>query len=353
MLKTNSRLALVGGLIVLILAGCNGTPLGGLSDSTILVPERMRTPDWPGAEIDSVAVWRGDEDRNWIFVTGKTSNLVYVCDAVSGETLQTIGSGEIDDATLRRPNGILVVDDLLYVVERDNQRVQVFSLPELKSVGTFGKDRLIYPYGIAARSLPSHHEVFITDNFDAFDDQGNPVSLDGRIKKFRVTASEGIVHATHELSFGAEAGTDQLIEVESILADPTSDRLYVCDEPGNVVRVYDSSGKDLKETIGEGTIRYEPEGMVFIENTELNPEGVLVITDQGEDQTILRIFSPDGKEYLGSFTGDPVLANTDGICFIPESFGPFVKGALFCVHDDLRVQGYSWGDVEKGLTAKE
>ncbi|MCA9430063.1 MAG: hypothetical protein KC940_06130, partial [Candidatus Omnitrophica bacterium] len=87
MTKPDSRLSLAGGLIVLILAGCNGTPLGERSDSTILVPERMRTPDWPGAEIDSVAVWRGDEDRNWIFVTGKTSNLVYVCDAVSGETL--------------------------------------------------------------------------------------------------------------------------------------------------------------------------------------------------------------------------------------------------------------------------
>ncbi|MCA9416574.1 MAG: hypothetical protein KC917_09895, partial [Candidatus Omnitrophica bacterium] len=82
MIKMNSRLAWAGGLIVLILTGCNGMPLGGLSDSTILVPERMRTPDWPGAEIDSVAVWRGDEDRNWIFVTGKTSNLVYACDAV-------------------------------------------------------------------------------------------------------------------------------------------------------------------------------------------------------------------------------------------------------------------------------
>ncbi len=347
------RVALVTGiLLVSTLAAWNHVD-DGSEPSLSLVPEKVRTQDWPNANIDSVALWRGEGNRNWLFVTGKTSNLVYVCDAITGERVHTIGSEEVDDASLSRPNGVLAVDDVLYVVERDNTRVQVFSLPTLHSIGTFGEGDLKYPYGITVRDRESHHEVFITDNYDALDAEGNPVPLDGRIKQFEIKFAGDHLTATLKKSFGPREGSDTLVEVETLLADPTSERLLVCDEVNLWVEVYNSDGVSTGERIGEGTIEFEPEGMIFVEKTTLHPDGVLVVTDQGREQTILRIYSPDGKKYLGAFSGEPNLANTDGICFFPGSFGPFEKGALFCVHDDLRVQGYSWGDVEKGFSKSE
>ena len=49
---------------------------------------------------------------------------------------------------LERPNGIAVVDDLAFVVERDNHRIQAFTLPDFTSVGTFGASVLRLPYGL-------------------------------------------------------------------------------------------------------------------------------------------------------------------------------------------------------------
>lgn len=50
---------------------------------------------------------------------------------------------------LQRPNGIAIAGDVVFVVERDNARLQVFRLPDGASMGTFAAGTLVKPYGIA------------------------------------------------------------------------------------------------------------------------------------------------------------------------------------------------------------
>jgi 3-phytase len=56
--------------------------------------------------------------------------------------------------------------DLLVVVERDNRRLHVLSLPDFTHVSFIGAEELRRPYGITVTAGP---EIYATDNFDAPD----------------------------------------------------------------------------------------------------------------------------------------------------------------------------------------
>ena len=56
--------------------------------------------------------------------------------------------------------------DLLFVVERDNHRVQVLPLPGFAPVGSFGDGELRSPYGLwLTEAAPGELEVYVTDSF--------------------------------------------------------------------------------------------------------------------------------------------------------------------------------------------
>lgn len=342
-----SGLAAVGGVLFLasLWVGVGedaAQPVKGLPS----VEEKVRTPDWHGAEIDSAAIWEAPDGKVLLFASGKTSNEVLVCNAATGELLDRIGQRPGEPNPLSRPNGLAVEDDYLFVVERDNRRVQVYSLPGFESLGVFGQNELWYPYGIDLYRNGDAYEVYVTDNYGVDSEVGQGAPLDLRVKHFRVSLPDGKIAVTLEESFGAVEGPGVLNEVETLLVDAEADRVYLCDEAALSVKIYQLDGSFSGTIFGEGAIEFEPEGMILVEETPLHPDGVLVVTDQGEDLTVFRIFSRGAGEFLGSFTGAPELANTDGICFLHGSFGPFERGGLFAVHADFRVQGYSWADVE-------
>lgn len=61
------------------------------------------------------------------------------------------------------PNGIFITGDLVFVVERDNHRIQVMRLPGFRPLGFFGLDILQRPYGVAAFGDPATGmDVYIT-----------------------------------------------------------------------------------------------------------------------------------------------------------------------------------------------
>ncbi|OPZ20792.1 MAG: Alkaline phosphatase precursor [candidate division BRC1 bacterium ADurb.BinA364] len=315
--------------------------------AVVFAPEIMRTRDWPEAEIDSVAIWMGrDGDSPLLFATDKTGDTVYVCDAQSGELRSALGGSGEEPGRFRRPNGVAVVGDWLFVVERDNARVQMFALPSLEPVLAFGQQQLSLPYGIAAFANGKSIEAFITDNAEPI--EGEPPVA--RVKHFRLRQAGDGWKARHVRSFAEADPAGGIFEaVESILADPLSGRLFVCDESVRAIRVFDLEGNDTGAIVGQGLIQDDPEGLAIAEAPNAPGGGWLVVADQGDDMTALRIFTRDGSRYIGAATGNPVLANTDGIALAAESFGLFRGGALYCVHDDLRVQGYAWDDIAEAL----
>jgi hypothetical protein len=88
------------------------------------------------------------------------------------------------------PNGIAVQGDYLFVVERDNHRVQLLSLPDFKTIGTFGEKELRSPYGIwLTEKEPGELDVYITDSFmygKKFDVVPPFDELNQRVRRYRV-----------------------------------------------------------------------------------------------------------------------------------------------------------------------
>jgi 3-phytase len=331
--------------ILVSIAAKSAKPKAPAVAKPLTVPQIFKTQDWPAANVDSVALWRDKNGGALLFVTAKEGEAVYVCDGLTGAAISSIGKKGAGLGQLVRPNGVAVIDDYLFVTERDNHRIQVFAIPSGKSLLTFGGKALVFPYGLTIFRSGDAYELYVTDDYQV----GN---LGARVKHFRITKSDGALSAQLIRSFGELRGPGALQKVESILADPTRDRLFICDEAAREVKIYSLAGQFTGQTLGKGIIKDDPEGLALFEDASTPSGGWLIVTDQGLKQTVLRVFTRDGNQYVGAVTGDPVLANTDGITLSPGDLGPFKRGALYCVHNDLRVQAYSWGDIEKALNLR-
>ena len=98
--------------------------------------------------VDSPAIWHGKDGQHWLLATAKEGNVVIVYDAATGELINRFGKLGKGLGDFSRPNGIAVIDDIAVIVERDNHRVQVFSLPDFSPIGFFGDSVLRFPYEI-------------------------------------------------------------------------------------------------------------------------------------------------------------------------------------------------------------
>lgn len=345
-----------------------------LADETIpdipLISESLRTQDWPESFIDSLAVWQNAVLGGLLFITSKASNVLYVCDALTGDTVRTLGEEGSKLGQFNRPNGTAVIDDLLLVTERGNQRVQVFSLPELVPLLAFGEDRLIQPYGLSVHRRGSEYHLYVTDNYnlglnheeeqsrekkssDDFPQELLP-GLGQRVKHYILRNAEGKLSVDFVRAFGSTEPAGALLGVESVLVDPDRNALLLCDEVHRTVKVYDLDGNFTGREIGRGVIQDEPEGLAILDDPTSAEGGYLVVTDQGESRTRFRVFTREGGSYLGAFSGSPLLANTDGITVVQGEFGEYSGGVLYAVHDDLRVQGYAVApilELLRGLTS--
>src|SRR3546814_3545447 len=81
----------------------------------------------PDDNIDSPAAWAAPDGRVLVIATAKATDRLVVYDGATGETLRHVGRSGAGEGEFDRPNGVAVVDELLFVVERDNRRVQVRS----------------------------------------------------------------------------------------------------------------------------------------------------------------------------------------------------------------------------------
>jgi 3-phytase len=159
---------------LVLLAACSTAPAPrpatpaapvATAPNVITVRERYVSVETPADELDSLATWTTDDGRTWVIATGKSSHKLAVYDGDSGERLREVGGEGNGPGQFYRPNGIAVFGDNVFVVERDNHRVQVLSLPDFKVVGTFGEKELRSPYGIwLDEAEPGELSVYVTDS---------------------------------------------------------------------------------------------------------------------------------------------------------------------------------------------
>lgn len=330
-------------LLAGLAAACGTVPQAPPGASAAVVVEAFESPRSPSDNIDSLAVWA---HRDWLFATAKSTDRVLIFDAGTGTPLRAFGSSGGGPGEFRRPNGVAVHDDLCLIVERDNHRVQVLGLPDLDPLGTFGAADLVAPYGLAVvkGDEPGAFAVYVTDNYGETPAGIPPAAeLGARVKQYAVRLSGGRIEAKLVRRFGATSGEGVLNVVESIGADPETDRLLIADEheSRHDIKVYTLDGAFTGTVIGRGLFDAEPEGIALFECGE---GGWWVATDQRQQRTVFNLFDRRTLALAGSFTGS-FVANTDGIAVAALPSSRFPGGALFAVHDDQSVAGFSFVEI--------
>src|SRR5690606_6737954 len=134
------------------------------------VAEAFLTPMTPADNIDSPATWKAPNGRIWLIATARATDRLVVYDGSTGAPLRDVGTAGTALGQFDRPNGIAVTDDLLWIVERDNHRVQVFSLPDFTPLAVFGVGDLRKPYGLWVDRRIDGYSVYVTDSWDDGED---------------------------------------------------------------------------------------------------------------------------------------------------------------------------------------
>lgn len=316
------------------------------------VQEAFVSAATPEDMVDSAASWNDAEDRRWVLLTGKKSDQLLVHDGATGELLHRVGSRGNGPGQFKYPNGIFVVDDLLWVVERDNRRVQVLRLPSFEALGSFGESDLRAPYGIWLRTLDDHYEVMVSDAFMLPPDYTRvpPMEeLGQRFKRYHVRLTAGELQAELKQTFGATDTFGAVRITESLWGDPEHDRLLIAEEhrpSGTRLRLYDLQGHYAGRDVGERTYRAEAEGIALWHCAD--GSGYWIGADQFVDRTVFHLFDRQGLEHLGSFAGEHT-ANTDGIWLEQTPSARFPAGVLYAIHDDQALVAFDWRAIAAAL----
>lgn len=321
-----------------------------------VVAEAFLTAMTPDDNIDSPASWTSPDGAIWLFATAKATDKLVVYDGATGETLLSFGELGTGKGQFDRPNGIAVTDDLLFVVERDNHRVQVLRLPDFAHVLSFAADDLIKPYGLWVNPVGEGYEVYVTDAYMAGEDaQGEDIlpplaELDKRVRRYSLTPAGEGYRAALVSSFGDSSEQGALRVVESIWGDAARNRLLIAEEDetyANELKVYDLAGNFAGRTIGGDVFQAQSEGIML--KTCDGGTGWWITTEQGKDRTVFHLFDRDTLGHVGAVAGKTV-ANTDGIWLDAAASERFPQGVLYAVHDDQGVAAFDWRDIASALS---
>ena len=358
-----SKPLVAGAFAALLLSACAVAPPRSApaetAASAVAPPIRHIDEAWvsaptPAEELDSLATWTTEDGATWLIASGKSSHRLVVYDGDTGARLRTFGGPGSGPGQFDRPNGLAVFGDHLFVVERDNHRVQVFTLPDFTVLGSFGDDVLRSPYGIWLNETePDELEAYVTDSFmygKHFDVVPPLAELDQRVRRFRVQFDQaGRLRAHYGGAFGDTHEQSALRMVESIAGDPANDRLLVADEDtrhASTLREYTFDGEYTGHSLPQDSFAAEAEGVALW--TCPGGGGYWIAVDQLAPLTIFHLFDRVTLAPRGSFQG-AVTAHTDGVALHAIASTRFPGGALYAVHDDEAVAAFDLRDVAATL----
>ncbi|MCC6559887.1 MAG: phytase [Xanthomonadales bacterium] len=323
------------------------------------IAEAFLTESTAADNVDSPAAWRAPDGRTWLFATAKEGGGVLIYDGDDGHLLRRIGREGDAAGEFRRPNGISVVGDLVFVVERDNRRVQMLSLPQLQTLAMFGSEQLQQPYGLWVRALSDQRfEVTVTDAYMAGekangDDLPPPLpELGRRMQRYEVLVQTDEVRTRHLGAFGDITAAGAIRIPESIWGDVAHDRLLIAEEDtaiGTAVREYDLAGNYRGRTLGLGRFKAQAEGIALWQCAD--GSGYWIATDQFPDRSLFHVYDRASLQHLGAFAGHTV-ANTDGVWLHQSATSRFPNGVFYAVHDDQGVGAFDWRDIAKALALR-
>ena len=321
-----------------------------------VVAEVFLTPMTPEDNVDSPALWVDGDGKAVLLATAKASGRLMQYDGDTGALRGVVGAKGSGAGQFDRPNGIFVIDDLVFVVERDNRRVQVLRAPAMAPLGSFGADTLRQPYGLwLQRVAPGRYDVLVSDAYmagkDATGDDIVPplAQLDRRLRRYTVAVGADAVTASLAGNIGDTSAAGAIRIPESVWGDPAHDRLLVAEEDthvGTSLRVYDMSGRYRGADLGKGVFKAQAEGIALWQCQDGG--GYWITTDQFKDRSLFHVWDRRSLQHLGAFAGRTV-GNTDGVWLHQAGTSRFPGGVFYAVHDDMGVGAFDWRDVATAL----
>ncbi|MFA8341494.1 MAG: phytase [Rhodothermaceae bacterium] len=325
-------------ILLFVAAGCSNENVK--TPKEVVIKEIYQTHRDTIDNVDSPAFWENGS-LNLLIATAKETHRLLVYNAENGEHIKNIGNEGEGELQFKRPNGIAVIDDYLLVVERDNQRVQILSLPDFNFVGFVTDSLLTNPYGLNIVSKGNGYRLYVTDNYETETEEIPADSLlDKRIHIYDLTINDNQLNYNLVKFAGATTGKGILSIVESVFLDQENDNLVISeeDETQSSIKIYDSEGNSKEKVFGLGLFKYQVEGIALYKKE--NGNGFWIVTDQSHEKNRFMIFDRKTFEYKGAFIGKNTT-NTDGVWLTQKSFGNFKKGAFFAIHDDGNVSAFN------------
>ncbi len=373
MRRTLLRSALATGLAAAVLAGCAATREVREPDETAAEPmlatanvphavvaEAFVTPTTPADNVDSPASWVDATGDVLLIATAKKTGVLKRYDGETGAPRADVGSLGKGAGQFDRPNGVFVIDDLVFVVERDNHRVQVLRLPAFTPIGHFGDADLVQPYGLWLRRTGSGaFDVLVSDAYMAGKDaRGDDIvppldALGARFKRYAVTVTGSALQASRGVDVGDTSAAGAIRIPESLWGDEAHARLLVAEEDtatGTAVREYSIDGTFRGRTLGLGLFKAQAEGIALWSCAD--GSGYWITTDQFKDRSLFHLFDRETLAHIGAFAGN-VVGNTDGIWLQQGATKRFPAGVFYAVHDDMGVGAFDWRDIARALKLRE
>lgn len=301
--------------------------------------------------IDSPAFWQNPNGKNQLIVTSQGLNCLVIYDAENGEEIRKIGSKGTGPLEFDKPRGISIWQDLLFVVEANNSRIQVLRLPDFEFV-TFIGDETIFErcVGLSILEKEDHLLIYTTDNYySPFNQIPSLEELNKRVKVFEFSKYTDSPSFKLVNIFGDTTLEGAILDAESIKVDPENEVVLIANEMkiNADIKVYDLEGNYMGISFGGGIIKHENEDIGIFDCG--NGKGFIVVPDEDQYENAFHIFDRKTYKHLGSFI-TPDLYNTDAIEIYEGDIGTIRGGVLFALYDDGGLGAYSWQEIADSLS---
>ena len=302
-------------------------------------------------DTDDPAIWIHPTDRAKSLIVGtdkNTDGALYVYD-LDGRIVKRVGD-------LKRPNNVDIAyglslgekpTDIAVTTEREQQRLRVFALPDMRNVDkgdlrVFDGDATRAPMGVALYKRPRDGAVFVIVG-------GKAGPADGYLAQYRLRDDgTGHVAMTPVRNFGRYSGKK---EIEAIAVDAELGYVYYSDETVGV-RKYaaDPDAPRANEELAlfaTTGFAEDHEGISIYKLDERT--GYLLISDQQANR--FRIFKREGEpgrphEHTLIKTVPVSTIESDGSEVTSIALGPkFPRGLLVAMSNGKVFHYYAWEDI--------
>lgn len=257
------------------------------------------------ANLTKLKWWYNKESKEyWLFALSEDCHKIFILNALSGKYIKSLGNNGDKVGEFDKPIDLCVYENFLMVLEKDNNRVQIFSLPELNFISILGEVELSNPKTIECLKLKKKDKEYccliVGDNLD------NKPSRRKCYFKFIFEIDKLGIYVPEVLR--VEPKNNELGRIESIKYDSIKDNLFIVDKLTKNIKILDFNN-NYKNTIMNNTYKGEP-GEINILNDNKR-DGIIVIGDFSRLDSFFHLYTIN-CEYLMSLSSETTLKNN---CF--------------------------------------